>query len=179
MGGYGSGRHNSYNSKTTVEDCRVLNVNKLARDGMIAPTAWQRSLVWRNTDTGEQVAAVDYTCVGSGEGLVFTLIYTVTHSDGEKHDVREPVQLQVTHPRLGGKRWWFTCPLVIRGRECNRRVGKLYLPPGGLYFGCRHCYDLTYTSCQESHKCDGLYRLLAAQTGSSPEFVKRILNEDR
>jgi hypothetical protein len=23
------------------------------------------------------------------------------------------------------------------------------LPPGALYFGCRHCHDLTYASCQE------------------------------
>jgi hypothetical protein len=42
-------------------------------------------------------------------------------------------------------------------------VGKLYLPPGGRYYGCRHCYDLTYTSCQESHKYDGMWRALAAQ----------------
>ena len=29
-------------------------------------------------------------------------------------------------------------------------MGKLYLPPGGRYFGCRHCHDLTYRSRQES-----------------------------
>jgi hypothetical protein len=33
-------------------------------------------------------------------------------------------------------------------------VGKLYLPPGGKFFGCRQCYDLTYESCQRSHKYD-------------------------
>jgi hypothetical protein len=35
---------------------------------------------------------------------------------------------------------------------CGRRVGKLYLPPGGRYYGCRQCHDLTYTSCQQSDK---------------------------
>ena len=40
---------------------------------------------------------------------------------------------------------WFVCPLV----GCGRRVGKLYLPPGGRYYGCRHCYRLTYESAQE------------------------------
>jgi hypothetical protein len=30
----------------------------------------------------------------------------------------------------------------------------LYLPPGGEVFGCRHCYGLTYESCQQSHKYD-------------------------
>jgi hypothetical protein len=28
-------------------------------------------------------------------------------------------------------------------------VSKLYLPSGGRYFGCRHCYRLTYRSVQE------------------------------
>ena len=29
-------------------------------------------------------------------------------------------------------------------RPCGRRVQKLYLPPGGRQFGCRHCYHLGY-----------------------------------
>ena len=28
----------------------------------------------------------------------------------------------------------------------------LYLPPGARYFGCRHCYNLTYRSAQEHDK---------------------------
>jgi hypothetical protein len=33
-----------------------------------------------------------------------------------------------------------------------RQAGRLYLPSGSRYFGCRACHDLTYTSCRESHK---------------------------
>jgi hypothetical protein len=33
-----------------------------------------------------------------------------------------------------------------------RRVGKLYLPPGERYFGCRCCHRLTYRSVQEHDK---------------------------
>jgi hypothetical protein len=62
------------------------------------------------------------------------------------------VGLTTTRPRFGGLRWWFVCPLVVNGRPCQRRVGKLYLPPRGRYYGCRHCYDLTYTSCQQHDK---------------------------
>ena len=47
---------------------------------------------------------------------------------------------------------FFVCPLVVRGSPCERRVGKLYLPPGGRYFGCRLCYDLTYESDQTHDK---------------------------
>jgi hypothetical protein len=68
------------------------------------------------------------------------------------------VVLQTRQPYHGGIRWWFTRPLKVDGRACYRRVGKLYLPPGGLYFGCRHCYDLSYRSVQEHDKCVAFYR---------------------
>jgi hypothetical protein len=58
---------------------------------------------------------------------------------------------------------------------CGRRVGKLYLPPGGKYFGCRHCYNLTYTSSNESHEHDGLYRIIARELNASPREVRRAM----
>ncbi|MBI2842384.1 MAG: hypothetical protein HYX78_03190 [Armatimonadetes bacterium] len=177
MGGSGSGRRSSYDAKQTVEDCLDLDVNKLARDGMIRRTPWQGSLIWTNTRTGEQIASVGYTCTGSGDDWTLTLNYTVTRRDGEKHDVRLPIPLQTTVPCFGGERWWFTCPLVVRGRSCLRRVGKLYPPPGGLYFGCRRCYDLAYTTCQESHKHDRLFRSIAGVVGCTPEMVKGFFRD--
>ncbi len=36
------------------------------------------------------------------------------------------------------------------------------LPPNGQYFGCRHCYDLTYRSSQESGQFKSFYESLAA-----------------
>jgi hypothetical protein len=55
-------------------------------------------------------------------------------------------------------------------------VGELHLPPHGRYFGCRHCHDLTYTSCQESRKYDRVWRMLAESTGYDPAVVKRAMN---
>ena len=52
----------------------------------------------------------------------------------------------------------------------------MYLPPGGTYFGCRHCYDLTYTSCQESHYYDSFYSSLAVEMGFSLQEAKEALN---
>jgi len=46
-------------------------------------------------------------------------------------------------------RYWFICPLSVNGVYCGRRVGTLYLASGGPYFGCRHCYNLTYESRNE------------------------------
>ena len=127
--------------------------------------------------TGERIAAAGYDFTIQGESRLFTLTYAVTRSSGEKHEVVVPVVLQTTHPHFGGLRWWFTCPLVVNGRPCRRRVGKLYLPPNGLYFGCRHCYDLTCRSCQESHGYDRLYALVAGRIpGATPQMIKRALN---
>ena len=74
------------------------------------------------------------------------LRYSITQT-GEALDYR--VDLQTTRPNFGGLRWWFTCPLVVAGRPCRRRCEKLYLSPGAKYYGCRVCYDLSYTSRRE------------------------------
>lgn len=58
------------------------------------------------------------------------------------------IPLVTTRPYFGGLRRWFACPV------CGRRVGKLYLPPGETYFGCRACHGLTYRSSQASHTVD-------------------------
>ena len=64
----------------------------------------------------------------------------------------QEISLQATTPHFGGTRWWFSCPLLKKGVECAKRVGKLYLPPGAKSFGCRHCYDLSYRKRQEHNK---------------------------
>jgi hypothetical protein len=48
----------------------------------------------------------------------------------------------------------------------------------GRYYGCRHCYDLTYTSCQESYKNDAMFRGLARDAGMSFDEVRRMWNEE-
>ena len=59
--------------------------------------------------------------------------------------------------RFGGVRYWFLCPAVKDSVYCGDRVTKLFLTSGGSVFGCRQCYDLTYQSCQESHKYDKVF----------------------
>ena len=85
------------------------------------------------------------------------------------------VRLVTTKPTYGGRRWWFLCPLARQDGGPPRRVAKLYLPPGGRYFGSREAYELTYTSCQESGKYDGLYRRLAAEIGTDAASIRSAL----
>jgi hypothetical protein len=58
-------------------------------------------------------------------------------------------------------------------------VRKLFLPPGGRYFGCRRCHRLTYASCQECHRYDGLYGQIAGSLGKDIAAVRRRLKLKR
>ena len=82
------------------------------------------------------------------------------YSRRDEEETRIPIRVQTTPTHFGGERWWFTCPLIVGGMTCNGRAGKVYLPPGARYFGCRHCHDLTYTSCQENHQGERMLRQL-------------------
>ena len=178
MGGSGSGSHYHWwrsGKKDTVEDCRSLDTGRWMREGIIKAGVWHSgSWCWyRDSDHKERTADIAYEVNTTGAAPWVRLQYAFKAS-GVAVDYQIP--LATTQPRFGGVRWWFRCPLTVNGRHCGRRVGKLYLPPSGRYFGCRHCYDLTYTSCQESHKYDSAFRLLAQDTGHDFATVKRAMN---
>ena len=105
------------------------------------------------------------------------LYYTQTDSSTkEKTELDYKIELAATPCNFGGKRYWFICPLVIDKKPCKRRVAMLYLPPGRQYFGCRHCYNLPYESCRESHKRDRLYRIIGGDIpGGLSKAVRRSL----
>lgn len=149
LGGYGSGEWRTH-VKRTVESCWAMDVNSLARDGLFnvdGPVSGTWS--WRRGDDEEPVVTVAFEVDTDTERPWFRVYYTVTNTrTGETRDVDETALLDVTPVGDGGRRFWFTC------FGCGRRVGKLYLPPGAYYFRCRQCHNLTYRSCQESHKYD-------------------------
>ncbi|MGA3066369.1 MAG: hypothetical protein ABSF29_05925 [Tepidisphaeraceae bacterium] len=177
MGGYGSGRK-FYSAKTTVEDCRSIDATRWQREDILRPLCSSRGgrWIWSDPDTKEERASIGYESdCGDTSGFV-QLNYTVTRHD-EKIPLDYPIRLTTTKTPWGKLRWWFICPLVVDGRACGRRVRKLYLPGGGKYFGCRHCYNLTYTSCQESHKFDSLFGQIGAPRGLSAREVGRLFKK--
>ena len=147
MGGFGSGTWYRWNKKTTVEDCLTLNVSDLSRPldrskKIISGSAG--NLNW-HIQSGIKVGQANFQVLTSDDNNSWVLLkYTVPN--GTKTEL--PIRLQTTQPHFGGTRWWFTCPLLQFGTACNRRVAKLHLR--GLYFGCRHCHNLTYRSSQDS-----------------------------
>ena len=182
MGGSGSTRWDGYTPRTTVENCRALCVYRLAQEGAIGPGVhWSGLWCWTDAQTGERRASVGCEVSPAKEDFsVLKLKYTFA---GESEPVRMQVLLMPTSPHFGGLRFWFICPLVVSGSPCNWRVAKLYLPPGGRYFGCRHCYDLTYTSSQEAHEHDVLFKWIARQRGYDFEALgmasRHMLREAR
>jgi hypothetical protein len=148
MGGFGSTRWDAHTKANTVEDCRSLDIGQWVREGTIRP-GYHLSGSWKWSDarTGETTSVMGYESNALDPAAAWLRLYYTFTRTGESFDYR--VRLQTTRPRYGGLRWWFTCPLVVNGRACERRVGKLYLPPGCRYYGCRVCYRLSYTSCQE------------------------------
>jgi hypothetical protein len=135
----------------SVDDCRVLDVNGWTREGILREGIhhfgrWK----WCNAATGEETSSVGYEVKTTDMAFPYIRLY-YTFTQTQEH-MDYTIRLQTAGPYVGGFRWWFTCPLLKSGSRCNHRVSKLYLPSGGRYYGCRHCDDLTYQSCQESDK---------------------------
>jgi hypothetical protein len=182
MGGYGSGRWRWHSKKDIVEDCRILDVNRWTREGILR-VGVQKFGGWRwcHHVTGEESSSIGYELNTTEMAFSWVrLYYTFTRT---QEQVDYTVMLQTTPLYSGGIRWWFTCPLKADGRSCLRRISKLYLPPGGRYFGCRHCYNLTYQSAQEHDTRIDFYRkhpeaLMAALErikGDRPDCSKALL----
>ncbi len=169
MGGYRSGRRRGTPRKDTVEDCWSLDINWLTREGVFDCCGVRTGTVhWFGSYNGEEISRIGYkVCVPEGW---IRLQYTLTDM-AESFDYQ--IRLTETALPWGGARRWFSCPLVHEGQYCNRRVGVLYLGPEGRYYGCRHCYDLTYRSCRESHKTDPFW----GEYGLSPTETRHVTDQ--
>jgi hypothetical protein len=155
MGRYGG------SGKNEVENSNALNIFWLNQEGYLC--GWRSGTVrWKIGGNVVSSIGIDVKVMGREAYIGFN--YTTTFfATGEKKDFDYKVQLTTTPCNFGGKRYWFICPLIRNGIACNKRVGVLYLPSGASYFGCRHCYDLTYQSCNRSHR----YRMLDKTLGAS------------
>lgn len=137
MGGFGSGRQGgrpTADSSLRIDWAWMLRTGR-AREG----SHYRGSLNW--TCGAQQSGSISYEAAMHEPGQErLELIYTSTRH-GERQQVRQTVKIVHTLPNYGGKRWWMLCPVN------GRRVGKLYLPPGGDIFASRKAWRLGY-QCQ-------------------------------
>ena len=133
MGGFGSGRRQRYQRRTT-EGYLALDISVLRRRGLLQPgcsgtIAWSRG--------GERIGSATITT-----GIrSLRLTYSVGAVEGSAAAVDESIEFRSTEMSLGGQRQWFRCP------GCHHQCRILY---GGPRFRCRLCHGLSYESQFES-----------------------------
>jgi len=167
MGGYGSGRWPwGYRRKTTTAECSSFDVADLATALGLGP-GYRGTITW--TRGGQQVGSLGFRIVKESGGTAVRLSYAIT-GPGAQAEYDYLVAITWAKAGFGSPRPFFLCP----GRACGRRVAKLYRPPSGDLFLCRHCHNLTYQSCLDSHKYDSLWRNLGPFPGDiSPSGLER------
>ncbi len=164
MGGSGTGNWYRWDSKTTTESQKRIDIRWLRKQGYLR-FGTMGSLSWSCGD--DQTGSIGY-CMESGR---MKLNYSHKLNDGEWEPVEINIQFSETQCNYGGTRKWFICPNM----NCNKRVAVLY--GVGKYFLCRHCYGLVYSSQQES-KSDRLMRKarkIRKRLGASNNLMESIL----
>jgi len=126
-------------AKTTVEDCLIIDIDKLGRRGALC-AGTHSTVSWTG---GNRIGIWTYQSSPDCE-LIVQLRFSCK---GEY--IEQDVPITWTDVHNGGKRLWFRCPVYKNGQLCYRRVGKLYKPYYAKLFACRHCWDLSYRSRQE------------------------------
>ncbi|MGI9048028.1 MAG: hypothetical protein ACR2GU_01375 [Rubrobacteraceae bacterium] len=167
MGGLNSGSWYRYDKKDTVEDCRSIDVRRWHKEGYLGSRLRFISWAWYRDE--ERVASIGAWT--SHDKVVLTYTHWRGGWEEDKQDMRYTVPVTWTECNFGGERPWFVCPGVVSGYSCGRRVAKLYA--GGRYFLCRHCYDLTYASRQESKRYGPLLKAqkIRQQLGGSANMT--------
>jgi hypothetical protein len=135
----------------TVDNALSLDIGDLVRAAAFddRPSGTHQ---WREAESGRIWAQIAFTVTADEhEHESILLSYQCRGEQVSQH-----VEIDSTRPYFGGHRRWFKCPIIAAGDICGARARILYLPPGGLHFGCRACHSLTYLSCRESHR---FYRL--------------------
>lgn len=174
MGGYGSTRWGGHSKRRTVGDSLVLSMSDTLKKALALAPGTAGTLTWSRG--GEPFAAIAFRREDEN-GVQFLRLEYNAGSGDRKRSMSYLVEVVSAPTPRGGRRWYFLCP--AHGGGCRRRSAKLYLPPGGAVFACRECHGLSYESCNESHRFDGVFKRLAAEMGNgmTPGTVKRILQE--
>jgi len=149
MGGFGSGKKwSTHRRQRVVGYGRSIDTKWLKDRGHFTGHLKHVIVRWKYLSKGPDALNIFIDTRKPGEEAIHFLY---RYAKGGHSQICEySVKLDTTPCRLGGKRYWFRCPL------CKRRCFELFLPIGEKVFACRLCHRLTYLSCLNSHKKDVL-----------------------
>jgi hypothetical protein len=140
-----------WSERLTTNDCFAINIVDLNRAGVFEGESIKSCSYRTFCPTVDMNLVVEIGNHADGQSAL-ELRYVNRFVGEHPQLITLPVYLTHTSCRLGGVRRWFLCPSFRSGRPCRKRVGKLYLPPGGWNFACRDCWYLTYVSAQTHDK---------------------------
>jgi hypothetical protein len=142
--------------KNLIEHTPALDCYTMQKAGVLRPNV-RVSGTWGWHEGQSLGYSIDTTDVDHAE---IWLDYSI-----EGEPVRYAVCLHIAFLPKNGWRIGFLCPLSKGNKACDRQVRTLYLPAGGRYFGCRHCYDLDYVTSQQNHCHTGFFGMLERESG--------------
>jgi hypothetical protein len=142
--------------KTEADSLLKITIWMLKNHGLLKELA-SGTLRWTDGFSGQK-SSIGIEILSDFNDPYLRIYYTQTDPDNKKQEYDYKIPLTTTPCNFGGKRYWFVCPGFFDGKYCGRRVGVLYL--GGKYFACRHCYNLTYSSKNQSSYRRFLAKLL-------------------
>lgn len=144
-------------SKIIREDCRNISIYKLREWGYLGVGCYHQTSIYWTNGMGEKKSDVGVVVdLRAGDDKKFKISYRIKHDgiDDWKY-VEQEFRITTTKCNYGGVRCWFECSLINRGEYCGRRSANIYMAPCYNFFGCRHCFNLTY----EARNCGYTYSL--------------------
>lgn len=134
MGGHGSGNWYRWNTATTLEETKRIDIRYMRKQGFLAQ-GMSGSLRWHVGD--KPSGDIRFTTTQD----YLQINYRYREHGGEWHPIEQRINFDRTPCNYGGERMWFLCP------RCNHRVGVL--SGHGALFLCRKCHQLPYASENE------------------------------
>ena len=128
--------------RSRLESGLKLDINKLARDGVIQPGASSSSGIRWTNSYGAETASGFITTEATGPDEWFPNKAWCRIQIGNLHQRI----ILVSRPRhFGGRQWYFVCPRL------KLRVSVLWKPPEAHYFACRqhwrrHAYNSQWST---------------------------------
>ena len=148
----------SWSNKTEADNLKRVEIWWLKKYGYL--DGWKSGGIWWSNSWSEKKDSISIEVSTMDADRYIRFRYSQTEDDDKKTEFDYKARLVSSACNYGGRRWWFICPLSKNGVSCGKRVGVLY--KNGDYFGCRHCYELTYKSRNENRnsKYSGLFKVL-------------------
>jgi len=149
MGGWGLGhrlRWDREGRKTLTADCLRLDALAWQKQGILAAGLHLLITCQWTFDYGTFWLPVEVWTLNLASAVVRLGDLTDSQPSLAAGMPGYSVWLRVTNQKVGGARWWWSCP------RCERRCRHLYRPPPFAPWACRACHRLAYSSSRESRR---------------------------